>query len=546
VDPQQLLARLKSAAGSLTTGQLVTLGAAFVGVVGLMIGSTYWLNTPNYTVLFSDMDAESASSVVTKLKNEKIAYVLDEGGRTVRVPAARVDELRLQFTGQGMPASGRVGFEIFDRTAFGVTDFLEHVNYRRALEGELARTISSIGDVSTARVHIAMPRESLFATQDQSAKASVILKLKNSRPLSPVTVNAITGLVAASVEGLRPEAVVVVDNFGRSLARPGDPAEDANGGIPLERQQRVEKDMAARVAALLEPILGPGRARVNVTARLEQATQEETEERWDPTTVVRSRQTNNQSAGGSSTSAQPQGVAGAPSNLPSQEKAAAQAGAAAGPSHTSETTNYEVSKLTRHRIQPRGDVARLSVAVVVDATDMKDGKSVRTSKPRSAAEIQKIHDLVAASVGLDTDRGDQLTVENIAFDEPAVEEPAPVSRWQQYQPQVMELGRILAVVVLGLVAIFAVIRPIMRRALGAPMVPAVAVAGVPGTAAVPTNGARTVEDLENEIEAELAAAANLGTQRRLPVLTRRVAAMTQREPENTARLLRTWLSEEER
>src|SRR5262249_20603864 len=155
---------------------------------------------------------------------------------------------------------------------------------------------------------------------------------------------------------------------------------------------------------------------------------------------------NSQTAGGSSTSTPAQGVAGAPSNLPTQEKAAAQVAAAAGPAHSSETTNYEVSKLTRHRVQPRGDVARLSVAGVVGddhAMETKDGKSVRTSKPRSAAEIQKIHDLVAASVGLDSDRGDQLTVENIAFDEPAVEEPAPVSKWKQYQPQAMELGRIL-------------------------------------------------------------------------------------------------------
>src|SRR6266571_4694569 len=172
----------------MTAGQLLTLAVAFVGVVGLTIGSAYWVNTPTLTILFSDMDGESASAVVTKLKADKIPYVLDDGGHTVRVPATQADELRLGFASQGMPTSGRIGFEIFDRTQFGVTDFLEHVNYRRALEGELARTISTIAEVAGARVHIAMPRETFFANQDQSAKASVVLKLRNKSQLAPQTV----------------------------------------------------------------------------------------------------------------------------------------------------------------------------------------------------------------------------------------------------------------------------------------------------------------------------------------------------------------------
>src|SRR5437899_1952485 len=163
-----MLGRLKVAGGALSTGQITTLVLTFVGVVALMVGSTYWVNTPTWAVLFSDLDAESAGGVVSRLKNDKVPYSIDDGGKTIRVPAARVDELRLSFAGNAMPASGRIGFEIFDRTAFGVTDFLEHVNYRRALEGELARTISTIGDVASARVHIAMPRPSLFAGQDQA------------------------------------------------------------------------------------------------------------------------------------------------------------------------------------------------------------------------------------------------------------------------------------------------------------------------------------------------------------------------------------------
>lgn len=550
---EQFFARLRASAASLTTRQIVTLSAAFLAAVALTIGSAYWLNTPTYAVLFSDMDAESAGSVVTKLKNEKVAYVVDDGGRTVRVPSNRVDELRLDFASQGMPASGRIGFEIFDRTAFGVTDFLEHVNYRRALEGELARTISTLGDVGGARVHIAMPQPSLFAGREQPTKASVVLKLRSNRQLAPSTVNAITGLVAASVESLKAESVVIIDNYGRPLSRVGTETEAADG-VPLERQQRIERDLSTRVVALLTPIVGDGRVRVNVHAQLKSDTQEETEERWDPTPVVRSRQSVTQTAPGIAAA---HGVAGARSNLPPDQSkpaegatttTAANAATSAGVvpptsgAHTAETTNYELSKVTRHSLQPRGEVVRLSVAVVVDDDRPAPaaGQTTREAKPRNAADIQKLHDLVAASVGLDTDRGDQLTVENIAFEEVPVEEVAVPSVWKRYTPLALEVGRIVGIVLIGVFALFGVIRPMMRTSLTGP--PAVR-----GVAAVAGGPPRTVQDLEAEMDAQLQVAEgqNAGS-RKLPVLTRRVAALTQREPENAARLLRTWLTEEER
>jgi flagellar M-ring protein FliF len=554
VDPQQLLAKLKTALSAMSAGQLLTLAAAFVAVVGLTIGSAYWVNTPTYAVLFSDMDGESAASVVAKLKTDKVPYLLDEGGHTVRVPAVQVDELRLGFASQGMPTSGRIGFEIFDRTQFGVTDFLEHVNYRRALEGELARTISTIAEVAGARVHIAMPRETLFANQDQSAKASVVLKLRSNKPLATATVAGIAGLVAASVEGLRPESVVVIDNYGRSLTRSNDAVDNAPAGMLLE------KDLSARVIALIEPFVGVGRARVTVNARFNAESTEETEERWDPTPVMRSRQSTTQggSPEGAVASALTPGVAGARGNVPADGKTVnTPPSAAPVASHTSETTTYELGKVTRHRVQPQGQLQRLSVAVVIDDDHVNGvdgaGKPTRTSKPRTPAEIQKIHDLVVASVGLDMDRGDQITVENISFEEPPVVEEIPQSKWKQYVPLALDVARILGVVLLAAFALFGVIRPAVRAAVSAPravprgaMVPVTTgAAGAPpsSSSAMPM---RTVQDLESEIEAELAAAANLGTARRLPVLTRRVAAMAQREPENTARLVRTWLAEEDR
>src|SRR5580765_6870562 len=208
--PDQLLQQLQRLTTVMTPKQMVTLAAAFIGVVAVVVGSAYYVNAPSYALLFSDMDAESASSVVTKLKNDKVPYQLDAGGKTVRVASDRVDELKLQFaSSSAMPASGRIGFEIFDRTAFGTTEFLEHVNYRRALEGELARTISTIAEVASARVHIAMAKDSLFGSRVQPAKASIVLRLKANRPLLPATVKGIAGLVASSVESLRPESVVI-------------------------------------------------------------------------------------------------------------------------------------------------------------------------------------------------------------------------------------------------------------------------------------------------------------------------------------------------
>jgi flagellar M-ring protein FliF len=544
VNFDQMLRRLSATAGALSGKQLATLAIAFVAVVSLTIGSAYYINTPNYSVLFSDMDTDAASAVVTKLKEQKVAYTLDDGGRTVRVPQGRVDELRLDLASQGMPGSGHVGFELFDRTAFGVTDFLEHVNYRRALEGELARTISTIGEVAGARVHIAMPQPSLFIGREQQTKASVVLKLKNNRQLAPATVTAITGLVAASVESLRPESVVLIDNFGRPLSRPADAADDQADGVPLERQQRIEHDLTGRVASMIEPIVGVGRVRVNVSAKLKSATQEETEERFDPAPVVRSHQSVMQSTGTPTGAA---GVAGTRSNLPPDpanpadrpETLAAPAAAAKSTAqHVAETTNYEVGKLTRHNMQPRGDIAKLSVAVVLDDDRTVDEKGVPHSQARPAPELKKIHDLVAAAVGLDTERGDQLTVENIPFEETPVETAPVVPIWREYAPQAFEVGRVLGIVVIGIFAVFSIIRPLVRGSLPGHGVQLLPTAG--GVIGAP----RSVQDLEAEIDAELA---NLAPgARRLPVLTKRVSALTQREPENAARLLRTWLTEDEK
>jgi len=554
VNPEQILAHLKRLGSTLTPRQLVTLGLVFVAVVGIVAGSAYWINVPTYTLLFSDMDSESASSVVSKLKAEKVSYVLDEGGRSIRVPSDRADELRIAFASQGMPSTGRIGFEIFDRTAFGTTEFLEHVNYRRALEGELARTITTIGEVASARVHIAMAKDSLMVGDSQPAKASVVLKLRNNKPLAPATVAGISSLVAASVESLRPESVVIVDTFGRPLSRQPDTDEDPGTGVQLDRQRRLEHDLSTKVVSLLEPVVGAGRVRVNVSARLTAESEEQTEERWDPTTVLRAKQSSSDS--GSTASAQ--GIAGARANAPPNTTTAAPPAPVTTPqssSRSTESATYEVSKLTRHRVIPRGQIAHLSVAVILDderlsTKDPKTGQMQVSNKPRQANDLQRIQHLVSSAVGLDTDRGDQVTVENIAFDDIVEPETAPTGSWfQRNAPQLtrlgagglFDLGRMIGVVMLAWLAFSTVVRPIVKKTLEGPTT-ALAPVGARGMSP------RTVADLEGEIEAEIDAdvAAKVGDNRRLPVLTKKLVKVAEQEPEHVARLVRSWLTDEDR
>lgn len=548
MDFGQLLAQLKRMTGTLSTRQLASMGAVFLAVVVLVVGSAYWLSTPTYGLLYADMDAAAAAEIVTRLKSENVPYQLDAGGRAVRVPVDRVDELRLDLASQALPGSGRIGFEIFDRTQFGATEFLEHVNYRRALEGELARTIATIGEVQTARVHIAMAKESLFSSGAEPAKASVVLKLRRNAPLAPATINGIAGLVSASVESLRPESVVIVDTFGRRLS--GATQSDADTGEQLDRQKRLERDLTQKVIALLEPVVGAERVRVNVSAKLNADSQEETEERFAPETVIRSRQTSSdtgtattlQNANGAPT------VAGARGNAPTGASTAPpEAGEAVPTQQTSgrsaETTNFEVSKLTRHTVAPPGQVARLSVAVILDdervtATD-KDGKTTTTAKPRPPEALQRIQQLVATSVGLDMERGDQITVENISFTEAVPEAEAPAAPWWRSavpSGQAGAIARGLGVFLLAVMALLLVLRPMVQQTFTPRPVPAVVGELQP---------ARTVADIEGELEANLDQLMLGKGDQRVPVMTKRLAKVADQEPEQLAKLVRGWINEGE-
>jgi flagellar M-ring protein FliF len=552
MDLEQLAAKLRTITAPFTTGQLVTLVLTFVLVIGLVIASGMWLNKPTYRLLQADLDAETMGQVVSRLKALKVPYELDEGGRGIRVPASRIDELRLEFAASGAEA-GLPGWKLFDGQDFGITEFGEKIKYRRAMEGEMARTIATLAEVSSARVHIAMGKEELFG-ESRPATASVVLKLKAGRTLPASAANGITNLVASAVDGMKPESVVVLDNYGRPLTRPKIDDNDPAGAASMERQQRLEREYAQRVVAMLEPIVGADHVRVNVALALKRETTEQTQESWDPNmTVVRSQQTTSETTNGGTTAlaTPPPGVvpgtAGARSNMPAPAPnggtGATPPTTAQGPSsqRTTETRNNEIGVTKVHTIQPAGEIERLSVAVIVD-DDQKlttaNGSTSVTRTKRTSEELKKFENLVASSVGFDAMRGDKVTVENIAFDEPMSEEVEAPGVFVRYQPQIEESARIVGVLVVVLLAFLFVVKPLMRKVSAGAATTRVAVAAA---------GARprTVAELEGEIEAQLDAAETRGD-RKLPVLTKRVADGALKEPEHVAKVLRSWMKEEVR
>ena len=567
MNPERLISWFKNFGGavtqSLTPTQLLSLVLTFAAVVGLTVGAAYWISAPTYRVLFSDLDPESAASVVEQLRTREIQFQLDPGGRTVRVPATQLDQLRLEFASDGMPASGRIGFEIFDRTAFGATEFLEQVNFRRALEGEIARTISTLAEVSGARVHISMERKAVFGRTETPAKASVVLKLRKSGPVSSVSVTGISNLVAAAVEGLQPEAVVIVDSYGRALGAGNTAEDDGAPGIYAGRRDRLERELTGRVVSLLEPVVGMGRVRANVAVSLRSETAEATEELWDPqTAVVRSRHVSGDS---DFLSASAQGIAGSRSNLPppvdvpdpaafavDEDEDAADAEAvpdADAPEDAAEfqlasadagqvargtqTTNYEISKSITRTVRPAGDIERLSVAVILDdqlvsETDA-DGAQTFSTAARAPEDVEKLRSLVAAAVGLEPARGDLLTVESVAFEETFEAEVIEPPIWERYLPQVIEAARILGVLLVAVVAFFFGIRPLVRR--------------ISSLQAAGAGAGRLQGGL---VSAQLNEAEAMSPRGRLEALNTHANTLSSKEPENAARLVRAWLGEEKR
>ncbi len=410
----------------------------------------------DYSLLFANLTPTDAAAVVEWLKDRKIPYQLKNDGQAIYIPADKVHESRLQLAGEGLPQGGGVGFEIFDRQSFGMTDFAQKINFRRALQGELARTIASLSPVQGARVHLALPEKRLFRSQQQEPTASVIVKLAAGRRLSRSQINGIVHLVAGSVEGLEPEKVTVVDASGKILNKPeSGPADDATAPAMLSHQAALEARLEQRAQALLDRALGAGNSLVQVTAQIDFTKRERMEEIYDPKrTAVVSEQVTEEKTGSLSSG----GTVGIDSTLNGDQPTVTTPPS----SRTEETTNYEVSKIVSKYVEPVGKLKNLSVAVLVADRRVQTESGETTFQPRDAKELAAIEQMVRSALGISDQRGDVISVVSMPFEtdilaEP-IPEPGPMERVNDYLP----LIRYLLIAVAGLLAYFLLLRPLLR------------------------------------------------------------------------------------
>lgn len=447
---------------------LLVLAATVAGGVVLWL----WVQKPEFQILYTNLSSEDAASVVAKLKEGRIPYELSADSTAVSVPAERVHELRLQMAGQGLPQGGGVGFEIFDRNSFGTTEFVQKLNYRRALQGELSRTIGQLAEVSKARVHLVVPERTLFSERKEPSRASVVVTLRAGKRLSEGQVQGIIHLVSSSVEGLSPQTVTVVDSHGQILSRPGDGSSPVQmTSAQLDYQKHLEKEIEGKIQSMLETVVGTGKAVVRVTSLLDLRQVEHTEEKFDPDTqVVRSEQRAQEELSGSSASAGSSGVPGVLSNVPPGTQAGSPAGATStnNSQKKNEVINYEISKTVSRIIEPFGTIQKLSVAALVDGNyEAADGDTPRKYLPRNAEEMAKLEELVKKAMGFSAERQDQVEVVNVPFEsnalldeETAAEEPAG-NAFAQWLPFV----RYGIGVVIGLIGFVFVVRPVLKTLL---------------------------------------------------------------------------------
>lgn len=472
---QPLLARLR--------GQPLPLLLAGAAAIALLVVLALWAREPDYRVLFSNLSEADGGQIIGELEKRQVPYRLSEGGHAILVPAAQMNALRLQLAEQGLPKGGNVGFELLDKQAFGVSQFAEQLNYQRGLEGELARTIESLGPIASARVHLVMARQSVFIREREPARASVLLNLQPGRELGQSQASAIAHLVSSSVADLSIDGVTIVDQNGRLLSQSRG---DVNGldGSQLAYVRDVERAYQRRIEDILTPLLGNQNVHAQVAAQLDFASRESTAERYEPNqkpdqSAVRSQQISENLAGADEAA---RGVPGALTNTPPNQPPATKATAPAKPGEpalastqdgasaarsravrSERMINYEVDHSVEHVKQNQGEVRRLSTAVVVNfRTVLKDGKP--TQEPLSKEELENIENLVRQAMGFSAQRGDELKVINSAF---ALEDTSTIElpwwRTPEFFALATSLSRYLLVAFIALLLWLMVLRPMQRR-----------------------------------------------------------------------------------
>jgi flagellar M-ring protein FliF len=404
----------------LGTSQRVSVVLA-TGVLAIaLVAVAWWSSRADYALLYGKLSDAEAARVIAALDDAKVAYKIGSGGSSVLVPSEKVHVMRMQLAGKGIPRSGDgVGFEIFDKPNFGISDFVQRANYIRALQGELARTIAQIDEIESARVMVVLPENRLLIDKDKHPTASVFIRLRSNSQLMPQAVNSIRFLVANSVEGLKANFVSIVDNKGNVLSE--NVENDSLVGLTatqLDARRNLEQYLAKKTEGMLEQVLGPGQAIVRVAAEINFDTIQRTEEKFDPDGQVLKSQTKDETSEDSTTPGNSEGV-GVTANTPSPSNTTAQANAPVTSTRNKKingTTEYENSKSTSSVLQAAGGIKHLSAAVTV-AAKVEGTGSARKVLNRAPEELEKLRRIVSNILGADLTRGDQVTVEEMAFND---------------------------------------------------------------------------------------------------------------------------------
>jgi flagellar M-ring protein FliF len=526
----QIQSQLKSFLAGLTGKQRLLLAGGVVLTIAVLAVFGNLISTPDYKPLVTGMEPADAQALGQKLAAKNIAYQISPDGKSVSVPSDKIDSSRMEIASDGMPRSGRLGFELFDKLNWGQTEFDEKVNYQRALEGELERSIQTLKDVESVRVHLVMPTDSVFLDRERNAKASVVLRPRNGR-LCEEAQQSIARLVAGAVDSLNPENVTVIDaDTNRPMGIRKQDSFSANGGL--------EQGLTARLLQTVEPVVGAEHVRASVNVEYDPSTSELNEETYDPKSAVAvSSQRSEEQVGGMLNG----GVPGTSSNVPGGNgaaKAAVEAGDATQISK-SESNNYAVSKLVRHTMQPPGRVRRVSAALLIDdAVEVKqeNGKPTETRRRRTPEELNQIAELAKAAIGVDTTRGDTLTIENLSFERSAIETPPKPSIRERVRVTLNDWSstvRYAALIVLFLLAYGLLLRPVKKQLLATFRELPARLAAHKAQLAAANAELTAVEDL-TKLPPE---------QQRAIVLKKQLTEKLKSEPAGASKLIQAWLHE---
>jgi flagellar M-ring protein FliF len=559
---------------NLSIRQRISIGVVMLAAIGGIYLLIHQQHEADFKPLFTGVAPEDAAAIVQKLKETGIEYRLPESGGTVLVPSSHLAELRLNLAAAGLPKTGRIGFELFDKTNLGATEFTEHINYRRALEGELERSVMSLAEVEQARVHLTFPKDSVFLDSKEPAKASVMVKTKPGARLAPQNVLAINHLVASAVEGLSPDAVSVLDMNGNLLGRPRasgglDGTEPSEAG--LDYRHKIESDLLGKVNSTLEPLLGANKFRASVSVECDFSGGEQSEEIFDPTRSVMVSSQRTEDGSGTATSS---GVPGTASALPRPTSRPGASGKAL--SRMTENVTYQTSRTVKRTRLPAGGLKRMSLAVLVDndlTWQQERTGYKRVLAPPTPEKLKVIRDLVAGITGFSAERGDQLVIESLPFESTLLLEPpalpgapstttpqAPASKLPiKLDRRTISIGGGVAGALL-LLLVFLLFRRSRRPSPAAVAMPAALPAGA-GTGTSGSTELQTVGDAGEDLETRLAErtaleqkmeAQVLSSLKLAPVITKTAEVLAKhlrekiaKEPEVSAQILRTWIHEEE-